>query len=258
VCNADAACSEPIRAACAALLAETEARLPTVVFSVTDAEGAAVTAVKVFSNDSWIAERLDGTPVAVNPGEHRFRFLLPSGEVSSIDARIVEGERARRIAIRMQQPPNDFNGPGTVPLVMSPPNESSPTSPSGVVATTTAARLPTSFWVASGVSAAALLSFGTFALLGRSIHYDIADCSPDCGPDRRDDFDALRRNYALADVFLGVAGVSAGAAAYFYFTAPKHAAPPTNVSRVMSRLRVVVTPPTSTERPALVGVHGAF
>jgi hypothetical protein len=230
--------------------------MPTVVFSVTDDKGEALKAVKVFSADELIAESLDGSAIAVDPGKHRFRFVLPSGEVLSTDELIREGEKDRVISV-------DMSPLERQPAPLPPPQTPAP-SPDGGMANSgmtpaeqmvapaeSSRRGPTvGFWVASGIGAGALASFATAALIGRSIHADLADCSPDCGSDRRDDYDALRRSYLAADISLGIAVVSVGTAAYLYFNphpfsgrsqrSARRARPAARVSLVSSKTAVTV------------------
>jgi len=227
---------------------------------VRDADGQQIPAVKVFSNDELITERLDGTPMALDPGKHRFRFVLPSGDVTSTDVLIREGEKAKVISLTSGEPDRMATpAPLQQGFISKPPLTESPFAPAvaPVIPSTTRRQLPTSFWVASGVGAAAVLSFATFALLGRSIHSDLANCSPNCGEARHGDFDALRRNYLLADVSLAVAGVSAGAAAYLYFSSTASQAR-VGGTATRSSLHVAVVPPSSKSKPVMMAITRKF
>jgi hypothetical protein len=262
-CSLDTECPAVVRAECYAFLEDAQRLMPTVIFSIIGPDGKQVTAVKVFSNDELITERLDGTPIPLDPGKHRFRFVLPSGDVVSSDELIREGEKSRVIAVssgadtepvtpllpmqRSVAPAPTFTRSTLTPVPVTPARQS-----------TNARELPTSFWVASGVGAAGLVSFATFALLGRSVHADLAACSPDCGPSRHADFDALRRDYLLADVSLGIAAVSAGAAAYLYFTSPGQGTRVGVATRTLPTLHVAMLPPSTKSRPAMIAVTREF
>jgi hypothetical protein len=76
VCLANA-CPEPVRKDCADLSKAMEQTMPKVSFDARDAKGAPVTDVKVTMDGRVIAERLDGTPLALDPGRHAFVFEAP-------------------------------------------------------------------------------------------------------------------------------------------------------------------------------------
>jgi hypothetical protein len=181
------------------------------VFTATDEQGRDITNVKVYSTDQLVVEALDGRPVPLDPGKHRFRFVLPWGEVLSSDVLVREGEKNRVVGVQVKDSARASRSPAAPqpsPLVAP----SAPAAERGRV-------LPTGFWVASGVGVASLASWGVFALLGNAKQSEVEDCSPHCGAVRRDDFDAMRRNYLIADVSLGAAAVSAGIATWLFFTA---------------------------------------
>jgi hypothetical protein len=62
-----------------------------------------------------------------------------------------------------------------------------------------------------GVGIAALGSFTYFALSGKAEERKLRRCAPDCEPD---DVTPMRTRYLVADVSLGVAALSLGAAGY--------------------------------------------
>jgi hypothetical protein len=70
-------CPEPIRADCNDLAKAIEAAMPTVRFDARDENGKPVTEVKVIMNGQPLLERLDGNPVPIEPGKHRFVFESP-------------------------------------------------------------------------------------------------------------------------------------------------------------------------------------
>ena len=53
-----------------------------------------------------------------------------------------------------------------------------------------------------------------FAPLGHDQQPSLDECAPDCPNSRQDDYDAMRRNYLIADISLGVALASAGIATW--------------------------------------------
>ena len=107
-CGSDSSCPEQLRAECTELLVKTRTATPSIIVSVLDERGQDVSTVKVFSTDELIADGLDGRALALDPGKHRLRFLLPSGEVLSSDVLIREGEKNRLIQVRIEpKPPKD-------------------------------------------------------------------------------------------------------------------------------------------------------
>lgn len=206
-CGSDESCPEAVRTDCMERYTAVEGNIPTVIFAAADENGADITQAKVYSNDQLVADALDGRPVALEPGKHRFRFVLATGQTLDLDVLVREGEKNRVVAARVPPQPGAPPTPAatrpTTPPAPSPRAE----EPQG---------LPAGFWVAGGLGVAALGSFGTFALLGRQKHVDLADCSPDCSPEQENDYDSMKRNYLIADISLGVAAVSAGVATWLF------------------------------------------
>jgi len=200
-CRATEGCPDAIRAECADFHKDVEKSLPTLIFAVMDAHGADVTNVGVYSGDELLTEGLDGRPVALDPGKHHLRFVLAAGEELVKDVLVREGEKNRIVSVRLPEPV------GPKPVVEA----SAPSS-----AAASRPRLPAGFWISTGVGAAALASWGVFALLGHGHQSTLDDCSPNCAPDHRDDFDAMRRDYLIADISLGVAVVSAGVSTWLF------------------------------------------
>ncbi|MEI9941052.1 MAG: hypothetical protein WDO69_27865 [Pseudomonadota bacterium] len=231
-CVSEEGCPDAIRSECAEFRKDTERNLPTVIFAALDERGGDLIQVRVYADEQALTETLDGRPIAVDPGEHHFMFELASGQVLQSDVVIREGEKNRIVSLRLPPPPK------------SEVNE-------------TQRKLPPSFWVASGVGAAALASWGAFAVIGHGKQSALAECSPTCSPSSRADYDAMRRDYLIADISLGVAVASAGVATWLFLSsdgsssADRHAA-----SSAGSRLSVL--PLVSTRGAGLVLNASAF
>ena len=209
-CASDAACPLPIRNECTELYTTVERRLPTIVFSVVDESGNDVVDVKVSSADLGIASGLDGRPVAVNPGLHSFRFELPGGEVLSKSVVVRQGEKDRVVSVRL--PRGDLGASLSAGI-----STSEPATPTGAQPKARM-RVPLGAWISYGVGVAALGSWGTFGLLGRSQEKELVECSPNCQATRREDYDAMKRNYLIADVSLAIAGAGAVAGTIMLLT----------------------------------------
>ena len=210
-CGSDSACPEQLRAECTELLEKTRAATPTVILSVLDERGGDVSAVKVFSTDELIADGLDGRALALDPGKHRLRFVLPWGDVLSSDVLIREGEQNRLIQVRIEpKAPKE--------QAVAPPPKA-PTAPAPAPAqppTLQPASPPVAAWVATGVAVAGAGVFGTFAFLGSRQKADLDACAPACPRSLEGTRDKLKTSYLIADIGLGAAAVSSVLAIYLF------------------------------------------
>jgi len=215
-CVSEQGCPDAIRAECAEFYKSSERNLPTLIFAVLDEHGSDLIQVRVSANEQVLTESLDGRPIALDPGQHHLKFELASGQVLEKDVLVREGEKNRIVSVRALPAPkaaNDTPAENTEASVARP-------------------HLPVGFWVASGVGAAALVSFGAFALAGHAKQSTLEGCSPNCSSNNQADYDAMRREYLIADISLGVAVASAGVATWLFFdnrharTAERQAASP--------------------------------
>jgi len=72
-----ASCPEVVRTDCADLAKAMVQTMPTIRFEARDAKGALVTNVKITMDGKVVAERIDATPLTVDPGKHSFEFESP-------------------------------------------------------------------------------------------------------------------------------------------------------------------------------------
>ena len=103
VCVA-ASCPAVVREDCAQRLDEVEKAAASIVFVAKDASGNDLSAVKVSVDGSPFADRLDGTALSVDLGEHTFRFELDG--LPTIEKKLVirEGEKDRRERVTFVAP----------------------------------------------------------------------------------------------------------------------------------------------------------
>lgn len=92
VCIADG-CPGPIRDDCKERLAEVERAAPTIVVTAKDSAGNVLTAVTVHVDDKPLAEKLDGTALVVDPGEHVFRLTASGRPAVTRKVVLREGEK---------------------------------------------------------------------------------------------------------------------------------------------------------------------
>lgn len=248
-CASDAKCPLPIRNECTQLYTTVEGRLPTLVFSIVDENGNDLIDVEVTSAGALVQKGLDGRPVAVNPGLHDFRFQLPSGEVLSKSIVVRQGEKDRIVALRL--PRTDFSSTHPAQtrseLLLSPVDE--PPKKRWT--------LPLGSWISYGVGVAALGAWGTFALLGRNAEKGLIECSPDCDETRRSDYDAMKRDYLIADISLGVAGAAAIAGTVVLLTMGRD--PKVRSERVVARRpRLSLSPVAMGREGGLLKLEGRY
>ena len=121
-------CPAIVRDDCAQRLDALERVLPSLVFEVKDGSGADLTAVRVLLDGQVLAEKLDGTALDVDPGEHSFTFQAAARAPVTMKLVIREGDRGRRQAVRMGAAAVT---PPTPVVVLSPsPSPSPPPTPS--------------------------------------------------------------------------------------------------------------------------------
>ena len=120
---AAASCPADIRAECSRRVEQVNAQIPTIVFEAKDGAGNDLTAVKVTMDGKPLAERLEGTAISLDPGEHKFVFEV-AGQApitKTIVLRVGEKERRERIVIgpapttATTPPAGTTTGPGTPP-----------------------------------------------------------------------------------------------------------------------------------------------
>jgi hypothetical protein len=141
--------------------------------------------------------------MALDPGKHHLRFLLPSGDVLSSDVLVREGEKNRLIQVRVEpkvKAPEPAAKPADEPVVPPPPPPSTPVAA----------------WVATGVAVAGAGVFGTFAYLGSQKKKDLDACAPSCPRSLEGKRDELKTSYLVADIGLGAAAVSTALAIYLF------------------------------------------
>jgi hypothetical protein len=207
-------CPTIVRRDCEKWLNEVDSAQPTLVLGARDPRGNDVAGTRVLMDGAPLVEHLDGRPVAVDPGEHVFRYEAPGA--APVEQRVVVrvNEKNRTLtAILMQSQPS----PATVAAgssSASPPPDASP--PDAGVRWN---PVPAATWVFIGVAG---LAAGSFAFFGLSGENDIANMRASCAavaPNcTESQVDAARTKLNVADISLGVGVASLGLAAYFFFS----------------------------------------
>lgn len=191
LCARDA-CPEFIRTDCVAWYADIQAELPTVVFAARSA-GQDLSDVRVAVGPRVLTARLDGQPVALDPGEYELEFSARGMQSLAQHVLISRGERNRLLRVELSP-------------VLSPNAASSPTH-----------DVPPRSWllpgVLGGVAVLGLSGFAVFGAWGHSAESKLeSTCLPDC---RKDQISSVRTKYAVADVSLVVGVASLALGTYF-------------------------------------------
>lgn len=191
-------CPALLRSDCEQWFKEVEEAMPSVVIDA-KSKGADVTDVKVRLDGALVAERLDGTAIQVDPGNHVFVF--EAGQGPRVEQRVLirVGEKNRPIHVTF----------AAEDKVVQKPPASRP--------------IPVLTWVFGGLGVAALGSFAYFGLTGKSEADDYQSCKPYCD---QGEVDRTHNKLIAADVSLGVGVVSLGVATYLLLTRPEQEAGP--------------------------------
>ncbi len=183
-------CPDLLRQDCAGWLAEVERDLPSVIVSARDGGGRDLVDVRVIIDDELVLVRLDGKPIALDPGVHKVRLERSGSPPVEREIVVQSGEKNRAVSATF--------GDGQKPPMP-------------------ARRLDTVAWTLGGVGLVALGSFTFFAITGERQYRDLSSsCSPRCNPS---DVQSVRTRFVIADVSLGVGLVSLGVATAMLLTA---------------------------------------
>jgi hypothetical protein len=98
VCGA-ASCPADIRVECLRRVDELNSSIPTAIFQAKDAVGNDIIAVKLTMDGELLAERLEGTPISLDPGPHAFTFEMAGQPPVTKTLVIQESQKDRRESI---------------------------------------------------------------------------------------------------------------------------------------------------------------
>ncbi len=203
-------CPSIVRQECAQWLVDLDAKAPTVVIDAADEKGNDLVDVKVTVDGTDLVAKLDGLPIAVDGGDHLYRY--EAAGFSPVEDHVVirAGEKNRVLKVRFVS---------SAPLPVAPPAPEPAASRSGP---------PITAWIFTGVAVAAFASETYFGLAGigqfnRDKGNGPGGCAGHCSPS---EISSLKTQFAVADVSLGVGVVSACFAAYFFLRPRGSTTPP--------------------------------
>jgi hypothetical protein len=206
-------CPAAARSDCARWLEEVEVALPTVVIQAVDERGRDLLDVRVLIDGRPVRERLDGTAIGVDPGTRTFRYEH-RGLVREQPVVLREAEKNRHLKIAFS---SSAGAAPTRQVVPPAPGDARP--------------VPTMVYVLGGVGLVALGNFAYFGIRSKVDESELEDrgCAPRCP---RDEVAAVATKRVIADVALGAAVLSLGAAVVIYLARPSApAGPPAGTRR---------------------------
>lgn len=199
-------CNALIVQECIKLLEQFKSETPTLVFAARNGRGEEIAAVRVEIDGKLATERIDGLPIAVNPGIHAFRFTAEGEAPVEIKHTARVGDKNRLVEVQIGKP---------VAVAPSPAAPApAPLAPVPVPASRASKPVPVATWLLGGVGIVGLGVFGYMRLKASSDYNDLSNsCSPHCNPD---DVDKVHTKYQFSYVGLGVGIAGLGSAALVY------------------------------------------
>jgi hypothetical protein len=180
VCAATS-CPADVRKECLRRVDEVNAQIPTIVFAAKDATGADLSAVRVTMDGEVLAERLEGTAISIDPGEHTFTFETAGQAPVTKKLIVQEAQKERREAILFGSPSSAGPGaggsaPASPPAPPLPPPPPPASEDHGLGAQKVLAL------VAGGLGVAGLGVGGAFGLVAMSKKNDAQNVCPAACP----------------------------------------------------------------------------
>jgi hypothetical protein len=195
---ADGACPAIVTADCTQWLDEIDQEQPSIVVAAKDEHGQDIVAMATSIDGEVVATRLDGTAIAVDPGEHELRGRLPDGRL--VVHRFVATESVRARVISLVFSANVASVPPAKPV----------------------ASIPTLSWVFGGVGLASAAPWAIFGVLGWTDKAQLdSSCKGSCTGGQIDD---VRRDFLIADISAGVSIAAIAVAVIVAIVVKPHAA----------------------------------
>jgi hypothetical protein len=195
--------------------AQVEGDIPSLVPTLSDAQGTPITDAQVSIDGVLLTHRMEGRAFPVDPGIHALTFRNGQGLLAEEKVVVSQGQRNRLIAVKLPGPPEDpatgDREPGRAPAAldlrptaMVEPDVSAAAADKSLgesppVTRRSGARVAP--WLLGGLGVAGLAGFGVLTYWGRQDNDRLATCSPRCPPAS---VEHIRRLYLGANVALGV------------------------------------------------------
>lgn len=231
LCSSDL-CPAAMHADCQGWLDEVDAAIPKTAFEVTSKTGAPLSGVMI-SIDLGPARPLEAQPIALDPGAHVLTFTLAG--YRELRESVVLTKRdsvTRHVALEpLSSQPLPTIPPPTQSLATQP--AVPPPAPRRAVQSTPSGATTWPAWVGVGIGAAGLAGFSYFGLHARSEDRALDSCANTCDLAR---VDAIRRDYLIANVSIGVGAAALIGAGAWILLAPR--AEPSKTASAVIELQV--------------------
>jgi hypothetical protein len=188
-----------LRRDCTTWLDETVRQIPSVVLGAHDARGGDLLEAHATIDGVRVQNKLDGTPLDLNPGPHTIRF--EGSGVAPVELKVVirAGEKNRSVLAPLAPPPPPVTMPAP-PAIAPPPPPPPPPPPAPH------AGVPWGVYAFGGVALAGFGTFTFFAVRGNGdLDHLHATCAPGCAHSQ---VESVRLELEAADIALGVGAVA--------------------------------------------------
>lgn len=198
---AEETCPAVLRDDCVKWLGEVEQAMPTVIVVAKDAQGNDLVDVSVSIDGTRVAERLDGTAIAVDPGMHTFK-LARQGEAVEQRVLVREGEKRRALSVTF--------------------GEASKSDTKPIAPRATSSGVPAATWILGSLGVVAVGAGVGLYLVGRGQknELDQKPCAQTntCDPDV--DVAPVKRTFIYGDVAMGLGIAALAGAAVVWIAQP--------------------------------------
>jgi hypothetical protein len=204
---AKSACGSVVQRQCTVRYERLLADTPSIVPTVSDAEGAPVVDVEVTMDGDPLATRIDGRALSIDPGLHEFVFLKNKEVVATQKLVILQGQRNHPVSVKLERPKEP--PPVTVARAPAP-----APAPEAHVPPAALAEVPppepkrrslAGPYTVLGTGLLALGGYGVLTYWGRKDNDKLAQCTPNC---LQASVAHVRDLYLYANVSLSVGIVS--------------------------------------------------
>jgi hypothetical protein len=219
VCVSEA-CPGPVREDCAQRLNDVNTAMPTIVFEVKDPSGNDVSAARVSMDGQPLVDRVTGSAVSIDPGEHRFAFDDANGQAHVEQTVVVrEGDHDRHIRVVLRAARTETT-PTSAPS--TPTEAPQPETPASTPAGTTQRLIGL---VVGGAGVAGLVVGGIFGLVSKStydnaVHRECSSPPKNCSSQGAQDGQTAISQAMVSTVGFIAGGVLLAGGAVLYLTAP--------------------------------------
>ncbi|HYP99355.1 MAG TPA: hypothetical protein VER96_11855 [Polyangiaceae bacterium] len=216
----DPACPQLVREDCTQRLNELTHAVPSLIFSAKDGTGRALNAVAVTIDGKPLVDHLDGSAIAVDPGQHTFGFQAAGLSPATLKLQISEGEHARRHEILLGPAPAETAPPPQPPTTNADADaalqDSGSSTDTNARATYSVSTQRVLAYTALGLGATGIVVGSVFGLKSKSKHDDASACDDTSCPDEpsyQANKDAIKfGNISTVSFIVGAVGLAGGVA----------------------------------------------